>query len=112
MGFLILGIQIVACLTVRSRLVHKPKPLQMANFSKPFKDKAFVLNGLACLAGMLGTLIPFNYLKVASQAAGVSPNIASYLLPITNASSYVLVKFFFFFLLFIYSRMTSTKPKL
>lgn len=89
MGFLILGIQIIAILTVRSRLDHKPKPFNLANFSRPFKDRAFVLNSLACLAGMLGTLIPFNYLKVSAQAANVSPNLATYLLPIINASSYV-----------------------
>ncbi|KAI0537200.1 major facilitator superfamily domain-containing protein [Xylaria digitata] len=88
-GFLILGIQIIAFLTVRSRLKHKPKPFVLANFSKPLKDKVFALNSLACLAGMLGTLIPFNYLKGASQAASVSPSLATYLLPITNASSII-----------------------
>ncbi|KAI0421419.1 major facilitator superfamily domain-containing protein [Xylaria grammica] len=89
MGFLILGLQIIAFLTVRSRLEHKPKPFNLTNFSKPFEDKVFALNSLACLAGMLGTLIPFNYLKVASQAASVSPNLATYLLPIVNASSII-----------------------
>ncbi len=89
MGFLALGIQIIACLTVRSRLEHKPKPFNIVNFYKPFKDKVFALNSFACLAGMLGTLVPFNYLKVASLAANVSPNLATYLLSIINASSYV-----------------------
>ncbi|RYC60917.1 hypothetical protein CHU98_g5291 [Xylaria longipes] len=88
-GFLILGIQIIAILTVRSRLEHKPKPFNLANFSRPFKDRAFVLNSLACLAGMLGTLIPFNYLKVSAQAANVPSNLATYLLPIINASSII-----------------------
>ncbi|GAP84537.2 putative MFS general substrate transporter [Rosellinia necatrix] len=89
MGFLILGIQIIAVLTVRSRLEHTPKPFHIRNFSKPLKDRAFVLNSIACLAGMLGTLIPFNYLKVASQVAGVSSSLAIYLLPIINASSII-----------------------
>ncbi|RWA14384.1 hypothetical protein EKO27_g753 [Xylaria grammica] len=70
-------------------LEHEPKPFNLTNFSKPFEDKVFALNSLACLAGMLGTLIPFNYLKVASQAASVSPNLATYLLPIVNASSII-----------------------
>ncbi|KAI0913902.1 major facilitator superfamily domain-containing protein [Ustulina deusta] len=89
MGFLALGIQIIACLTVRSRLEHKPKPFNIVNFYKPFKDKVFALNSFACLAGMLGTLVPFNYLKVASLAANVSPNLATYLLSIINASSII-----------------------
>lgn len=89
MGFLILGLQIVAFLTVRSRLEHKAKPFHVADFSRHLKDRPFVLNAVACLFGMLGTLIPFNYLKVASLAANVPPHLATYLLPIINASSYV-----------------------
>ncbi|KAI8629901.1 major facilitator superfamily domain-containing protein [Xylariaceae sp. FL1651] len=88
-GFLILGMQIIAFFTIRSRLAHKTKPFRLSDFSRPFKDKAFVLNGIACLFGMLGTLIPFNYLKVASQTAGVPSNLATYLLPIINASSII-----------------------
>ncbi|KAJ3578843.1 hypothetical protein NPX13_g1717 [Xylaria arbuscula] len=89
MGFLILGIQIIACLTVRSRLEHKPKPFNIINFSRPFRDKSFTLNSAACFAGMLGTLIPFNYLKVASLTANVPPYLASYLLSIISASSII-----------------------
>ncbi|KAI1748006.1 major facilitator superfamily domain-containing protein [Xylaria castorea] len=88
-GFLILGIQIIAISTVRSRLEHKPKPFIFANFSRSFKDRAFVLNSAACCAGMLGTLIPSNYLQVSAQAANVPPNLATYLLPIINASSII-----------------------
>ncbi|KAI1742637.1 major facilitator superfamily domain-containing protein [Xylaria scruposa] len=89
MGFLILGIQIIAILTVRSRLEHKPKPFIFTNISKSFKDRVFVLNSAACSIGMLGTLIPSNYLQVSAQAANVPQHIGTYLLPIINASSII-----------------------
>ncbi|KAI0183702.1 monocarboxylate permease-like protein [Xylaria flabelliformis] len=89
MGFLILGVQIIAILTVRSRLEHKPKPFIFANFSRSFKDRAFVLNSAACCAGMLGTLIPPNYLQVSARAANVPQHLVMYLVPIINASSII-----------------------
>ncbi|KAI0154155.1 major facilitator superfamily domain-containing protein [Xylariaceae sp. FL1272] len=90
LGFIILGLQIVAFLTVRSRLDHKGRPpFRITMFAKPFRDRAFVLDALAGFFGFLGTLIPFNYLKLASQSAGVSPNLATYLLPLINASTII-----------------------
>lgn len=87
MGFLILGIQIIAILTVRSRLEHKPKPFILANFCKSFKDRVFVLNSAACSIGMLGTLIPSNYLQASARAANAPQHLATYLISIINASS-------------------------
>jgi hypothetical protein len=78
--------QILAIFTVKSRLAHKPRVFVIAERMEPLKDVGFVLNSLACFFGMLGMLIPFNFLEISAKASGVPSSITGYLLPMVNAS--------------------------
>ena len=63
-AFLILGMLIIANLTVKSRLAPKPRPLVLMEFIRPLREPAF---GLLCLASFLfffGMFLPFNYVIV------------------------------------------------
>jgi hypothetical protein len=84
-AFTLIPMQILAIFTVKSRLAHKPRVV-IAEFIEPLKDVGFVLNSLACFFGMLGMLIPFNFLEISARASGVTGNITGYLLPMVNAS--------------------------
>ncbi|KAI0905315.1 major facilitator superfamily domain-containing protein [Ustulina deusta] len=88
-GFVLLPLQLVAILTVRSRLDHQPKPFHVMKLLHPFRDLAFDLNAAACFFGTLGLLLPFNYLKVAAAATNISPNLLPYILPILNSTSII-----------------------
>jgi hypothetical protein len=85
-AFTLIPMQILAIFTVKSRLAHKPRVFVIAEFMEPLKDVGFVLNSLACFFGMLGMLIPFNFLEISAKASGVPGNISGYLLPMINAS--------------------------
>ena len=85
-AFMLLGLQVIAILTVRSRLQHASKPLSTHEFVKPFSEPIFCLNSLACFFAFWGILIPFNYIQLASEASGMSPRLAAYLVPIINGA--------------------------
>jgi hypothetical protein len=85
-AFALIPMQILAIFTVKSSLAHKPKGFAISEFIEPLRDVGFVLNSLACLFGMLGMLIPFNFLETSAIAGGVPSNITGYLLPLVNAS--------------------------
>ena len=60
-AFLILGMLIIANLTVKSRLTPNPRPLVLMEFIRPLKEPAF---GLLCLASFFfffGTFLPFTF---------------------------------------------------
>ncbi|KAK6079059.1 major facilitator superfamily transporter [Seiridium cupressi] len=82
---LLLSQAILTICTIRSRLQHSAKPFNIMQFLRPFTDLAFDLNVLGCFFGSMGMLLPFNFLKVAAEAADVSPSLTPYLLPILNA---------------------------
>ncbi|ORY10188.1 putative MFS monocarboxylate transporter [Clohesyomyces aquaticus] len=88
-AFVLIPMQTLAIFTVKSRLAHKTRVFNIADFIKPLKDVAFVLNSLACLFGMLGMLIPFNFLELSAAVSGVLGNITVYLLPMVNAGSMI-----------------------
>ena len=59
-AFMILGMLIIANLTVKSRLSPKPKSVNLMEFVRPLKEPAFLL---MCIAGFMfffGTFLPFN----------------------------------------------------
>lgn len=85
-GFMLLGLQIIALLTVRSRLKHIPKPVDIMEFLRPFKETPYLLNALGCFFTIWGILIPFNYIALSSESAGISPDLAVYLIPILNGA--------------------------
>lgn len=86
-AFLILGLQIVACLTVRSRVKPVPKKMALGRFTAPFTEFAFVLLLLGIFLLTFGMYIPINYLALqAREEAGVGKDMANYLIAILNAA--------------------------
>ena len=86
-AFLILFLQLIAILTVRSRLTHTPSPVRIMAFLTPYREPVFLLNSIACFFASWGILIPFNYIVLTAEQAHMSPRLAAYLIPIINASS-------------------------
>ncbi len=78
----------VTCLTVKSRLPHKPKPVVIAEYLKAFKKPVFTLTVIAGFLFFWGMFLPFNYIILQARQAGVDPTIIPYLLPIINAVRY------------------------
>ncbi|KAH8906661.1 MFS general substrate transporter [Coniochaeta sp. PMI_546] len=86
-AFMILGLLIIANLTVTCR--HKPRPtaLSKEQMSKPFRERGFLI----LLAGLFvlnfGIFIPIDYLQIQGLEAGMRPQLAQYLIAILNAAS-------------------------
>jgi predicted MFS family arabinose efflux permease len=84
-AFLFLLMLGIACLTVRSRLPPRPRPLVVAEYLAGLKEPKFVLTCLASFFFFWGMFLPFNYIILQAQDAGMSPSLVPYLLPIINA---------------------------
>lgn len=85
-AFTLLGLQLVALLTVRSYLNHEKKPVDMMEFIRPFRETPYLFNALGCFFTMWGIPIPFNYIALSAQSAGISPELAIYMIPILNGA--------------------------
>ena len=89
-AFLILGLQIVAVVTVRPRVKPQPKKMPAGRFAAPFKEFRFALMLLGILVLTYGVFIPIDYLAVQGfQEAHLSEEMAQYLVSIFNAARYV-----------------------
>jgi MFS family permease len=84
-AFTILGMCIVASLTVTSRLPPKPRALELKVFLDPFKDARFNLVTISSFLFFLGLFIPINFIEVQALNAGMSTRLAGYLLSVLNA---------------------------
>ncbi|VUC28136.1 unnamed protein product [Clonostachys rosea] len=86
-AFLILFLLIIANLTVRARHPPRPQAMTRAQMIKPFHELEFLflLGGFFCFT--YGIFVPINYLPVQALAAGMSSDLAQYLIPILNAAS-------------------------
>ena len=85
-GFMLLGLQLDALVTIRSYLDHQPKAWHLKDWLRPFKETTYLLNALGCFFTMWGILIPFNYIALSGESAGMSPDLAVYLIPILNGA--------------------------
>ncbi|KAL8888184.1 MAG: hypothetical protein Q9205_000453, partial [Flavoplaca limonia] len=85
-AFMLLGLQTIALLTVRSYLDHEPQPVNILEFVRPFKEIPYLFNTIGCFFTMWGILIPFNYIALSGESAGMSPVLAVYLIPILNGA--------------------------
>ena len=84
-AFMLLGLLVIVCLTVRSRLPPRRAPFVVKEYVKEVKDP---LLGVTCLAFFLffwGMFLPFSYIILQAQQLGVDPSLTPYLLPIMNA---------------------------
>ncbi|OJJ06557.1 hypothetical protein ASPVEDRAFT_87855 [Aspergillus versicolor CBS 583.65] len=86
-SFMILGLLVIAACTVRSRLPPQPKPFSASSYLSGLRDPAFTLTCLGSFFFYWGLFIPFNYIILQSEEAGMSRETAQYLLPIINAVS-------------------------
>jgi MFS family permease len=84
-GFMILGLCIVAFLTVKSRFPPRPRPFQLKIFVEPFRDTRFVLLTIASFLFFMGMFIPINFIEVQAMHDGMSTRLAGYLLAVLNA---------------------------
>lgn len=87
LAFMILGLLIIANLTIKSRLPPVRRPFHFNDLVKPFTEKPFFLLSLASFFIYIGGFLPFNFIIVQGEASGMSTELASYLVPILNASS-------------------------
>ncbi|KAJ9133406.1 Major facilitator superfamily transporter [Pleurostoma richardsiae] len=88
-AFLFLFLLSIACLTVRSRLPPRPRPLVVKEYLAGFKEPVFTLTIVASFLFFWGMFLPFNYIILEAQTVGVRAGLVEYLLPIINAVSVV-----------------------
>ncbi|KAI9901990.1 hypothetical protein N3K66_003807 [Trichothecium roseum] len=86
-AFVFLALLAVTNLTVRSRLPPRPRPFVFAEYVSGFRQPAMALTVAGNFFFMLGMFLPFNYVLLQAGAAGMSPSLIPYLLPILNAVS-------------------------
>ncbi|KAL2783872.1 MFS general substrate transporter [Aspergillus keveii] len=86
-AFIILGLLAISASTVRSRLPPRPKPFSVASYLAGLREPAFALTCVASFFFYWGLFIPFNYIILQAEEAGMRPELAQYLLPIINAVS-------------------------
>ena len=86
-AFLILGLQIIAILTIRPRTKPVPKKMPTGRFAAPFKELPFVMLLLGIFILTFGIFIPITYLAVQGfQEAHMSEEMSQYLISIFNAA--------------------------
>lgn len=86
-AFLILGLQMIAILTVRPRTKPVPKKMPTGRFAAPFKEFPFVMLLLGISVLTFGIFIPIDFLAVQGfQEAHMSEEMAQYLVSIFNAA--------------------------
>lgn len=90
-AFLMLGLLIIANLTVQSRLRPQPKNFGIAAFFTAFKDPPFLLLALAGFFYSMGMFIPITFLVTYGRSAGMSPELAGYLVSMFNGARYVTI---------------------
>jgi MFS family permease len=89
-AFIILGLQIVAILTVRSRTKPVPKSMPKGRLAAPFTEIPFLLLMLGILVLTFGIFLPVVYLAAQGyQEAHVSEEFSQYLVSIFNAARYL-----------------------
>lgn len=88
-GLLILGLLIIANLTIKAFVPPKPQPVTFSQLARPFKEVDFLFLALGFLLFSYGYFIPVNYLPSQALAAGMDPNFTAYLVAIFNAASLV-----------------------
>lgn len=86
-GFLILGLLIIANLTVRAFHPPRPQKITPEQLMKPFHEPEFVLLIIGFFLFTYGIYVPINYLPIQALAAGMDTNLIEYLIPILNAAS-------------------------
>ena len=82
--------QIIANLTVKSRLPPQPKKVELMEFVRPLAELPFFLTCVGSVIFFLGLFLPINYIIIEAQVKGMSSYLAGYLIVFLNAARYVL----------------------
>jgi MFS family permease len=85
-AFLILALLTIAVLTVRAQVPPKKQNLDKQSLVRPFTEIKMILVVLGFMLMTFGIFIPINYLVVQAMDAGMSYNLAQYLVPMLNAA--------------------------
>ncbi|GLA59994.1 hypothetical protein AtubIFM54640_011419 [Aspergillus tubingensis] len=80
-GFLILFLLIITNLTTTSRLVHTRKQYHIRDFIRPLGELPFILTTAGTFCFFWGMFLPFSFIPSQAQRHGMSPTLASYLIP-------------------------------
>lgn len=93
-AFMILGLLIIANLTIKSRLPPRPQAMTKEDLLRPFTetDMLLVIPGFLLLT--FGIFIPINYVQAEAVSLGMNPDLAQYLLAMLNAGRYVISSYF------------------
>ncbi|KAF5677190.1 monocarboxylate transporter [Fusarium heterosporum] len=86
-AFMFLFLLGIACLTVKSRLPPRPKPFVFMEYLSGLRELPMLITVIGFFFFMWGMFLPFNYVLLQAEAAGMSENLITYLLPILNAVS-------------------------
>ncbi|KAG9250560.1 major facilitator superfamily domain-containing protein [Emericellopsis atlantica] len=86
-AFVFLVLQLIVCVTVKSRLPPRPKPFVLAEYLEGFRQPTMVLLVAGFFALYLGLFLPFTYVLLQAEAAGTPERIIPYLLSMLNAAS-------------------------
>lgn len=88
-GFLYLGLLVIANVTVESRLKPHPSPLILREFIAPLAEPAFLLTTLACFFFFWGVFLPLNFIILEAEYFGMSPGLAAYMVAVLNGARYI-----------------------
>ena len=88
-AFLILGLLIIANLTVKPRVAPKRGASNKANYLAPFREPTSVLLMGGFFLVTFGIFVPIDYLQVQARAAGMGSGLLHYVVPILNAARFV-----------------------
>jgi MFS family permease len=85
-ALIVLVLNIVAILTVKSLLVHTRKSFSPRKYIHQFKDVPFftLLTGMTIFS--LGLWLPINFLITQGQKARIPVDLSQYLIPVLNAA--------------------------
>lgn len=87
-AFLILFLLMIANLTVKSRLHHQPKRVDIRQFIRPLKEIPYLLVINSSFLFFMGVFLPFNYIVQSALRHGMSASLANYLVSILSALRY------------------------
>ncbi|RMJ18761.1 hypothetical protein CDV36_001535 [Fusarium kuroshium] len=87
MAFMFLFLLGISCLTVKSRLPPRPKPFVFMEYISGLREPRMAITVIGFFFFMWGMFLPFNYVLLQAEAAGMSSTLIPYLLPILNAVS-------------------------
>lgn len=83
-AFLILFLMVIANLTLKSRLYHQPKKVNVNQFIQPLRELPFLLVLTLFFLFFLGVFLPFNYIVQMALRNSMSASLANYLVSIIN----------------------------